>query len=817
MEYSSFPVLVVDDDLKADTAAGRAARAVIGELKDHGLSVIEAATYDDGEMVLNSNPGIGCLMLEWGCNDGSVDCEIRALDIIALARSRGRSLPIFVVTNRVLLSELPYDALRGVTGYMWKLEDTPHFIAGRVAYAVHGYVDELLPPFFGRLVEFAEHHEYSWHTPGHTGGTAFLKTPVGQSFHSFFGENMLRSDLSISVGELGSLLDHSGVVGAAEDYAARVFGADFTMFVTNGTSTSNKIVLHGCVTQGDAVLIDRNCHKSVQHGLSMTGSIPVYLRPLRNGYGIIGPIALDELQPAAIDAAIEATPLRRYMNDETPVYAVATNSTYDGLCYDVEAVDHASASASIASTSTRPGLPTRASTRCTPGVTACTASPATTSGPTVLTTQSTHKLLAALSQASMIHVRQGRKPIDRDRFNEAFMMHASTSPQYAIIASNDVSTAMMDGASGASLTQESIQEAIAFRKTMVRVGREITGRDEAGPRGSWWFGVWQPDTVVDPASGEQRDFTTLSDEVLGREPSCWTLAPGADWHGFGDLAEGYCMLDPIKVTLLTPGIDSHGTAAPWGIPAELVSRFLETRGIVVEKTGDYTLLFLFSIGITRGKWGTLVDALFEFKSLYDREAALREVFPDLVRGYGERYGDLTLPMLSDEMHAYLLQTELPRKLELAYETPARARHAARRGLREPRARQGRDDVAFRDGRAHVGGDGGALPAGHPHPHARRTCRHGDRRVSRGAAGVRPPLSGLQPPRAGRGPGRRRRAPRRLPCELHARRRHDGRRRERRGAAFRDGHRRLARRRGHRGALRPGVSRRASTTSDARRA
>jgi arginine/lysine/ornithine decarboxylase len=668
MEYSSFPVLVVDDDLKADTAAGRAARAVIGELKEHGLSVIEAATYDDGEMVLRSNPGIGCLMLEWRCSDGSDDCDSRALDIMGLARSRGRALPIFVVTNRVLLSELPYDALRGVTGYMWKLEDTPHFIAGRVAYAVHAYVDELLPPFFGRLVEFAEHHEYSWHTPGHTGGTAFLKTPVGQSFHNFFGENMLRSDLSISVTELGSLLDHSGVVGAAEDYAARVFGADFTMFVTNGTSTSNKIVLHGCVTQGDAVLIDRNCHKSVQHGLSMTGSIPVYLRPLRNGYGIIGPIALDQLQPAAIDAAIEATPLRRYMNDGTPVYAVATNSTYDGLCYDVEAVDHVLGErvdrihfdeAWFAYARFNPLYAGRYGMYREPG---------DASGPTVLTTQSTHKLLAALSQASMIHVRQGRKPIDRDRFNEAFMMHASTSPQYAIIASNDVSTAMMDGASGLSLTQESIQEAIAFRKTMVRVGHEITKRDEAGPRGSWWFGVWQPDTVVDPVSGERCDFSTVSDEVLGREPWCWTLAPGADWHGFGDLAEGYCMLDPIKVTLLTPGIDSQGTAAPWGIPAELVSRFLGTRGIVVEKTGDYTLLFLFSIGITRGKWGTLVDALFDFKSLYDREAPLREVFPDLVRAHGERYRALTLPMLGDEMHAYLLQTELPRKLELAYET-----------------------------------------------------------------------------------------------------------------------------------------------------
>ena len=471
MEYSSFPVLVVDDDLKADTAAGRAARAVTGELKDHGLSVIEAATYDDGDMVLRSDPGIGCLVLEWGCEGPHCDGDgaDRALDLINLARSRGRELPVFVVTDRVLLADLPYDALRNVTGYMWKLEDTPHFIAGRVAYAVHAYVDELLPPFFGRLVEFAEHHEYSWHTPGHTGGTAFLKTPVGRSFHSFFGENMLRSDLSISVGELGSLLDHSGVVGEAEEYAARVFGADFTLFVTNGTSTSNKIVLHGCVTQGDAVLIDRNCHKSVQHGLSMTGSIPVYLRPLRNGYGIIGRSALAQLQPEAIDEAIEDTPLRGYMNDGRPVYAVVTNSTYDGLCYDVEAVDRALGErvdrihfdeAWFAYARFNPLYRSRYGMYREPG---------DVSGPTVLTTQSTHKLLAALSQASMIHVRQGRRPIDRDRFNEAFMMHASTSPQYAIIASNDVSTAMMDGASGPSLTQESILEAIAFRKTMVRV------------------------------------------------------------------------------------------------------------------------------------------------------------------------------------------------------------------------------------------------------------------------------------------------------------------------------------------------------------
>ena len=662
-------------------------------------------------------------MLEWGCGDGEPTATTgRSTSSPSPARA-GARCPSSWSRTGCCWRELPYDALRGVTGYMWKLEDTPHFIAGRVAYAVHAYVDELLPPFFGRLVEFAEHHEYSWHTPGHTGGTAFLKTPVGQSFHSFFGENMLRSDLSISVGELGSLLDHSGVVGAAEDYAARVFGADFTMFVTNGTSTSNKIVLHGCVTQGDAVLIDRNCHKSVQHGLSMTGSIPVYLRPLRNGYGIIGPISLAQLQPAAIDAAIEATPLRRYMNDGTPVYAVVTNSTYDGLCYDVEAVDHALGErvdrihfdeAWFAYARFNPLYARRYGMYREPG---------DASGPTVLTTQSTHKLLAALSQASMIHVRQGRKPIDRDRFNEAFMMHASTSPQYAIIASNDVSTAMMDGASGLSLTQESIQEAIAFRKTMVRVGREITERDEAGPRGPWWFGVWQPDTVVDPASGEElRLQLGLRRDCSAASRRCWTLAPGADWHGFGDLAEGYCLLDPIKVTLLTPGIDSHGTLAPWGIPAELVSRFLETRGIVVEKTGDYTLLFLFSIGITRGKWGTLVDALFDFKSLYDRDAPLRDVFPDLVRSLRRA---LRRPHPAD---ARRRDARLPARAGAAPQARARLRdaaragHAARRRLREPGARQGRDDAAGRDGRPHLGRDGRALPAWHPHPHARRARR-----------------------------------------------------------------------------------------------
>jgi arginine/lysine/ornithine decarboxylase len=186
--------------------------------------------------------------------------------------------------------ELNLEMVKEINEYIWVMEDTPEFIAGRINAAARRYREHLLPPFFGELVKFSKDFEYSWHTPGHAGGIAFLKSPAGRAFHAFFGEQLFRSDLSISVGELGSLLDHSGPVGEAERYAAKVFGADQTYFVTNGTSTANKIVFFGSVTKDDVVLVDRNCHKSSEHALTMTHSVAVYFMPTRNRYGIIGPI-----------------------------------------------------------------------------------------------------------------------------------------------------------------------------------------------------------------------------------------------------------------------------------------------------------------------------------------------------------------------------------------------------------------------------------------------------------------------------------------------------------------------------------------------
>ncbi|KKK53147.1 hypothetical protein LCGC14_3097700, partial [marine sediment metagenome] len=305
-------------------------------VEEEGLSVLEATGAEDGESLIASDPSIGCVLVGWHFGPHAERDPHTAAGLIERTRAHNGSLPIFILTDRTQLQAIPLDVIRVVTGYVWKLEDTADFIAGRVANAVKAYLRSIMPPFFGELVRFAEDYEYSWHTPGHSGGTAFLKSPTGIAFHEFYGETMLRSDLSVSVPQLGSLMEHSGVVGEAERAAAKVFGADATYFVTNGTSSANKMVLHGCVTPGDVVLVDRNCHKSLQHALTMTGAIPVYLIPSRNHYGIIGPIHSSEFQPETIQAKLADNPLVEGNGDVGAALAVVTNSTYDGLCYDVQ-------------------------------------------------------------------------------------------------------------------------------------------------------------------------------------------------------------------------------------------------------------------------------------------------------------------------------------------------------------------------------------------------------------------------------------------------------------------------------------------------
>jgi len=485
------------------------------------------------------------------------------------------------------------------------------------------------------------------------GGVAFLKSAAGRIFYSFFGENALRADLSASVPELGSLLEHSGVVGEAERKAAEVFGADRTYFVTGGTSAANKIVFLATVTGGDVVLVDRNCHKSVMHAIIMAGAVPVYLIPARNEYGIIGPIYSREFRPDVIREKIRNCPLIEDPASQTVRLAVITNSTYDGICYSAERIEE----------QLRDMVPYLLFDEAWSGYARFHPlyagrfgmHPTDIVGPTVFATQSTHKVLAAFSQGSMLHVRQGRGPVDHPRFNEAFMMFTSTSPQYTIIASLDVATKMMAGHSGKFLIEEAIEEAIVFRKKMVTVAEEI----RASPlpaENYWWFTVWQPDCIMDQEA--EQALPEADDALLRNHAGCWLLHPYDAWHGFDGIEEGYAMLDPIKVTILTLGIRPGGGMEDRGIPAGIVTKYLRKSGIVVEKTGYYSFLVLFTLGITKGKSGTLLAELFRFKALYDQNSPLEEVFPDLVRQYPTRYSGRGLADLCQEMHGYLREKSI---------------------------------------------------------------------------------------------------------------------------------------------------------------
>ena len=637
-------VLVVHGHSDPDSPGMQALGGLISELDAVGIDVVTANGGAAGVELVHGIPDLHAALVDYGLDQEEPAAGASA--VVDAIRSVSDHLPIFLMSDRRSLQDIPTALVAKIDDFMYPFGGTADWQAGRIRDAAVSYRKSLLPPMFGALVDFAEQHEYSWHTPGHEGGAAFFKSGVGRLFWEFFGEQTFRSDLSISVGELGSLLDHSGPIGEAEVEAARIFGADMTFFVTNGTSTSNRVLYQASVIENDVVLCDRNAHKSIEQANTINHSIPVYMLPTRNRYGIIGPIPPDEMSAESVRRRITECPIAP--DDAVPVLATVTNSTYDGLLYHVPTVDQVLGTqldrihydeAWYGYAAFNPMYFQRHTMY--PGE-----RPA--DGPTTFATQSTHKLLAALSQASYIHVRNGRNPVDHQRFNEAFMMHASTSPLYSIIASNDVAAKMMEGKSGLNLTQESIDEAVAFRQTVGRIGRDL-GDD-------WFFACWQPDTVTE-ADGRQVAFVDAPADLLGTVADIWQLRPGETWHGFAGLPDGYAMLDPIKVTVLTPGMQDDGRLSPTGIPACLVTAYLDQHAsIQVEKTQDYSILFLFSMGVTKGKWGTLVTALFDFKHDYDANRPIRQALPALYSQDPDRYGTMGLADLAQAMHEHMRDT-----------------------------------------------------------------------------------------------------------------------------------------------------------------
>ena len=616
-----FPVIIIDEDFRSENASGLGVRALAEAIKVEGFEVLGITSYGDLTSFAQQQSRASAFILsiddeEFSAGEAeSTIAELRAF--VKEIRCRNENIPIFLYGETRTSRHIPNDVLRELHGFIHMFEDTPEFIGRYVVREAKTYLKSVPPPFFRALTHYASDGSYSWHCPGHSGGVAFLKSPVGQMFHQFFGENMLRADVCNAVEELGQLLDHTGPVAASERNAARIFNADHLYFVTNGTSTSNKIVWHSTVAPGDIVIVDRNCHKSILHSIIMTGAVPVFLMPTRNHFGIIGPIPKEEFLWENIQKKIAAHPFAREVNAKPRVLTI-TQSTYDGILYNVEEIKEMLDGKIDTLHFDEAWLPHAAFHDFYGDYHAIGADRPRCKESMIFSTQSTHKLLAGLSQASQILVQnsEGRE-LDRDTFNEAYLMHTSTSPQYAIIASCDVAAAMMEAPAGTALVEESIAEALDFRRALRKVDEEW-GVD-------WWFKVWGPDD--------------LSEEGI-EEREAWMLKPGERWHGFGQLSEGFNMLDPIKATIITPGLDVDGDFGEVGIPAAIVTKYLAEHGVIVEKCGLYSFFIMFTIGITKGRWNTMVTELQQFKDDYDKNQPLWKVLPEFVAKHAcyERMG-----------------------------------------------------------------------------------------------------------------------------------------------------------------------------------
>ncbi len=639
-----FPIVIIDEDFRSENTSGLGIRALAEAIEKEGFEVLGATSYGDLSQFAQQQSRASAFILSIDDEEFTPGPELdpavlNLRKFITEIRFKNAEIPIYIYGETRTSQHIPNDVLRELHGFIHMFEDTPEFVARHIIREAKSYLDSLAPPFFKALMDYAQDGSYSWHCPGHSGGVAFLKSPVGQMFHQFFGENMLRADVCNSVEELGQLLDHTGPIAASERNAARIFNADHCFFVTNGTSTSNKMVWHHAVAPGDVVVVDRNCHKSILHAIIMTGAVPVFLRPTRNHYGIIGPIPLAEFSPEAIRKKIAANPLLKGVDAKKvkPRILTLTQSTYDGVLYNTETIKHSLDGYIDTLHFDEAWLPHAAFHRFYGTYHAMGKKRARPKDQLVFATQSTHKLLAGISQASQVLVQDAReRKLDRHLFNEAYLMHSSTSPQYAIIASCDVAAAMMEAPGGPALVEESILEALDFRRAMRKVDKEF-GRD-------WWFKVWGPDKLTASGIGKSAD---------------WVLKAGEKWHGFGDLAEGFNLLDPIKSTVITPGLDMSGKFAKTGIPASIVTKYLAEHGVVVEKTGLYSFFIMFTIGITKGRWNTLVTALQQFKDDYDKNAPMWRVLPEFVAKH-PRYERMGLADLCQAIHAMYAKGDIAR-------------------------------------------------------------------------------------------------------------------------------------------------------------
>jgi ornithine decarboxylase len=622
--------------------------------------------------------------------DASVGAYIALVDgdRLELARKFARSVraigfrtPLWGLADSHRISDLAVFAATGeVDGYVYLGQQTPAFYAKQIIASLVKYGMTLLPPFFGGLAAYDGEANITFACPGHQGGQFYRKSPAGQLFFKHFGENIFRNDLCNADVDLGDLLIHEGPAAEAQRYAAKVFGADKTYFVLNGTSTSNKVVTNAVLRRGDLVLFDRNNHKSLHQGaLVQAGAIPVFLPTARNSFGMIGAVDWAAWDESYLREQIRTNPLvkdpQRSKAERPFRLACIQLATYDGTIYNVrkvlEKVGHLCDyvlwdEAWIGYNAFHPLFHDHSPMRL------------EQLGPEMaglFSTQSVHKQGAGFSQASQIHkrdehIRGQKRYVEHKRFNESFLINASTSPFYPLFASLDVNAKVHEGKAGEMLWDRCIELGIEARKKLrefcLFYEKNAQSRDE-----KWFFDPFVPDVVTIRGSGVTSDTTNtrwedLPTEVIKREQQCWNFHQ-AKWHGYSGYSDGYTMVDPNKLALLTPGIDRKtGEYLDFGVPATVVANYLREQRIVPEKCDLNSILFLMTPAEDESKLNTLIAKLVKFKNLWDRDAPLPEVLPTVCAAHAERYAGYTLRRICNEMHDFYRKANVKELQRLSF-------------------------------------------------------------------------------------------------------------------------------------------------------
>ncbi|PKA30710.1 ornithine decarboxylase [Cedecea lapagei] len=546
--------------------------------------------------------------------------------ILALLKRTGFQIPVFI------FSQEPDVAPDGVTGVIsGKAQEFLELEASAC-----GYEENLLPPFFDTLSQYVAMNNSTFACPGHQHGAFFRKHPAGRQFFDFFGENVFRADMCNADVKLGDLLIHEGSAKDAQKFAAKVFNADKTYFVLNGTSAANKVVTNALLTRGDLVLFDRNNHKSNHHGaLIQAGATPVYLEAARNPFGFIGGIdehCFDDaylremIREVAPDKAQDARPFR---------LAVIQLGTYDGTIYNarqvIDKIGHLCDYILFDSAwvGYEQFIPMMADS-----------SPLllelNENDPGIFVTQSVHKQQAGFSQTSQIHkkdnhIRGQARFCPHKRLNNAFMLHASTSPFYPLFAALDINAKIHEGESGRRLWAECVELGIDARKAIIANCKMIKPFIPPVVAGRPW-----------------QDHPT---HAIASERRFFSFEPGAKWHGFEGYAEEQYFVDPCKLLLTTPGIDAQtGDYTDFGIPATILAHYLRENGIVPEKCDLNSILFLLTPAESAEKMAQLVAMLGQFEQHIEDDTPLAEVLPTIFNKYPVRYRDYSIRDLCQEMH-----------------------------------------------------------------------------------------------------------------------------------------------------------------------